>query len=89
MRNKLILAFALLCAAGGSLPSLAATYTGNTNGRPPANSTGAEADYFIDVASGNIYGPKSSGVWPSTPASATSYPGADSAIQLVAPLGGL
>jgi hypothetical protein len=65
MRNKLIFAFALLCAAGGSLlsPALAQSI-GNTffgNGVPAA-STGRDSSWFLNTATGDIYGPKSDGL---------------------------
>ena len=41
--------------------------SGTTNGKPPTSSTGVEGSYFQDYATGNIYGPRTSGQWPSTP----------------------
>jgi hypothetical protein len=72
MRNKLIFAFALLCAAGGSLlsPASAQTRSWIPNGwmgsGAPNNSFGSEGQYFLDVATGGYYGPKTNGAWPAS-----------------------
>lgn len=41
---------------------------GITNGHPPAPTTGHEGDYFLDLGTGHIYGPKAQSTWPTTPA---------------------
>lgn len=33
----------------------------------PANSLGDNGDYYLDTATGDFYGPKALGVWPSPP----------------------
>lgn len=38
----------------------------------PSNSLGINGQFYIDAVSGNIWGPKASGVWPSTPAYSTA-----------------
>jgi hypothetical protein len=67
MRNKLILAFALLCAAGGSLPSLAQTRSAVPNtwmgSGAPVASFGSEGQWYLNTATGNMYGPKTNGAW--------------------------
>jgi hypothetical protein len=66
MRNKLIFAFALLCAAGGSLPSLAQSVSpGNTftGGGAPVASIGREASWYLNSATGDVYGPKTANAW--------------------------
>ncbi len=42
----------------------------NTAGSAPANTVGRNGDYVLDTSSGNLYGPKGSGVWPLSPVSA-------------------
>jgi hypothetical protein len=48
--------------------------SGNLNGTAPANSIGAEGNYFFDESNGNIWGPKTNNVWPAPPTS-PAYPG--------------
>jgi hypothetical protein len=67
MRNKLILAFALLCAAGGSLPSLAQTRSAVPNtwmgSGAPVASFGSEGQWYLNAATGDMFGPKTNGAW--------------------------
>lgn len=44
----------------------------NLNSTPPVNSIGNESQYYIDWASGRVYGPKTLGVWSSTPVTTLS-----------------
>lgn len=69
--RKLLTSLLALCAL--AWPALAqVVYSGNTGGVPPVNSIGKNNDYFLDIATGNIYGPKNQGVWPSSPSGTLS-----------------
>lgn len=39
----------------------------NAASAPPAQSLGTESDYFLDLNTGYVYGPKASGIWPTLP----------------------
>jgi len=38
-----------------------------------STSTGSDGDFYIDLATGNLYGPKASGSWPTTPIAVSGY----------------
>lgn len=44
------------------------TISGHVNSLAPNSNNGAEGNWFYDVDSGNVWGPKTSGFWPSIPA---------------------
>lgn len=68
LRALPVLALALACA----LPAQAQTVRGGRDvvTRAPLPNVGAESDWYMDFASGRVYGPKAFGQWPATP---TSY----------------
>jgi len=37
---------------------------GNSAGAAPSNAIGEDGNYFLDVSTGDVYGPKAAGVWP-------------------------
>lgn len=58
--------------------------SGNTSGSAPVASVGAEASWFLDNSSGKVFGPKSFGTWPASPASTpTTWLGVLSGAQSV------
>lgn len=64
------LALALCSSAQAqSAPPSSAIISGTTTGKPPTSTTGVEGSYFLDTATGNLYGPKTSGTWPNSPTS--------------------
>lgn len=60
----LLVTFATLAFAQS--PPSAITLSGNTSGSAPTASTGAEGNYFLDAGSGFLFGPKTSGAWPTS-----------------------
>ncbi len=42
--------------------------SGNYGGAAPSNANGINGDYAFDSSTGNVYGPKTAGAWPATPA---------------------
>lgn len=63
---RLLVSAALLCLCL-TFPSLAQQMlSGNTSGSAPASSVGAEGQFFLDLSSGSVFGPKTSGLWPAT-----------------------
>lgn len=40
---------------------------GNSSGVAPINTVGENSQYFLDVSTGDIYGPKDADAWPATP----------------------
>lgn len=45
----------------------------------PAPGTGVDGEHYIDLATGDLYGPKASGVWPGSPLALVGADGADGA----------
>jgi hypothetical protein len=55
-------------SSGGSITSSSSanTITGNSGGAAPSNTIGANTNYFLDMSSGLLFGPKAAGAWPAT-----------------------
>lgn len=66
----------LLCVCWAGLASAQQMYVGkadpNAQSNVPANSIGVESSWYLDLLTGNVYGPKTSGQWP--PAPTTTIP---------------
>lgn len=60
------LSLASVALAQSVPPSL--TLGGHANSVAPDHSNGAEGNWFFDVDSGEVWGPKTSGAWPASPA---------------------
>lgn len=63
------LAIAASIACWAVNPAAAQQVLGGPNlpNKPPSNSIGNEANWYIDWASGKVFGPKTLGSWPATP----------------------
>ncbi|HYA07473.1 MAG TPA: hypothetical protein VEF90_16430 [Xanthobacteraceae bacterium] len=55
---------------------------GNFAGAAPASGVGLNGDYAFDVSSGDVFGPKSSGAWPSTPVYVPYKPASGGALPI-------
>lgn len=65
--RKLLTTFGLLLALAA--PAVAQQVLGgvNLNAAPPVNSIGNESQWYIDLGSGKVWGPKTAGAWPGSP----------------------
>lgn len=52
--------------------------SGNSAGSTPSSTTGSEGNFFLDTSTGKVWGPKASGVWPTSTGGLT--PGAQGQI---------
>ena len=50
---------------------------------PPPATVGADGDYFLDVTTGKVYGPKAGGVWPAASISLQGPPGLQDLLALL------